>query len=48
MEAIRVTTAIHQSAGKFINNNYFAILDDIVTVSFHHGLRTQGLNEEMV
>ena len=48
MKPIGVAAAIHHTAGKFINNDDFAILDHIVTVSLHHRFCAKCLVENVV
>ena len=48
MKPIGVAATIHHTAGKFINNDDFAILDHIVTVSLHHRFCAKCLVENVV
>ena len=48
METIAVTAAKHETARKFIDNDDFAILDDVILIAVHHEFGTQCLNDEMV
>ncbi len=43
VQPIAVPAPIHEPSGKFVNNNYFPSLDDVVHVFFHEPVGFQGL-----
>ena len=47
METVAVTAAEHQTAGKFINDDDFAVFHHIVAVLFKEGLGPDGVGDEM-
>ena len=48
MKSVGIAAAIHETTGKFINNDHFTVFNYIVLIPLHHGLSTEGLNEKMV
>ena len=48
MQTIGIAAAIHETAGEFINDNDFPVLDYIVFIAGHHGLCTECLDKEMI
>src|SRR5579872_364205 len=47
MQTITVSTSKHQTPGKFINNDNFAVTDDIVTIALKQSFGTQSLFDMM-
>ena len=43
VQSIRPAPARHQPAGEFINDNHFAILDDVVDIAFKNRVRFERL-----
>ena len=48
MQAFIVSSANHDTAREFINDEHFAVVDDIVAVTFHHIVSLQGLLDMMI
>lgn len=48
MQTIGIAAAIHETAGEFINDNDFPVLDYIVFIAGHHCLCTECLDKEMI
>ena len=48
MQAIAVTAAEHEAACEFIDDDDFAVLDDVILIAVHHEARPQGLDDEVV
>ena len=48
VQAFVVSSANHDTAREFINDEHFAVVDDIVTVTLHHIVSLQGLLDMMI
>ena len=48
METIAVTAAEHEAPGKFVDDDDFTVLDDVILVAVHHEARPQGLDDQVV
>ena len=48
MQTIGIAATIHETAGEFINDNDFPVLDHIVFIASHHSLCTECLDKEMI
>ena len=45
VEAVGVAAAEHEPAGEFVDDDDFAVFDDVVAVAFHEGVGFEGLVE---
>ena len=48
VQALVIASAHHNSACKLVNNEDFTVIDDIVTISLHHIVRSQCLLDMMI
>ena len=48
MQAIAVTAAEHETARKFVDDDDFAVFNDVVLVAVHHEASPQGLDDQVV
>ena len=47
VEAVGVAAAGHEAAGEFVHDDDFAVLDDVVAVTFKDGLRFERVFGEV-
>ena len=48
VQAVAITSALHNTAGKFINNQHFIIFNNVVDVAFHNIICTQSVVDMVV
>ena len=48
VEPVAVAAAEHEAARKFVDDDDFAVFDDIILIAVHHEAGPQGLNDQVV